>query len=45
MSLFNATLNHFRNSRKLMAMPVKWFGTHEEYNKIDVTIVDFKWRK
>ncbi|HCS19150.1 MAG TPA: addiction module toxin RelE [Bacteroidetes bacterium] len=44
--VFNVMGNHFRLvvriSFEYKAIQVKWFGTHKEYDKIDVTTVQFK---
>ncbi len=47
--VFNIMGNRYRLVVRIVfnykVIQMKWFGTHEEYNKIDVTTVDFQWRK
>src|SRR5260221_10175624 len=44
--IFNIMGNKFRLVVRIVfdfkAIQIKWFGTHKEYDKIDVTIVKFK---
>lgn len=44
--VFNIAGNHYRMvirvSFKYKAVQIKWFGTHAEYDKIDVSIMQFK---
>ena len=47
--VFNIMGNHYRLVVRIVfefkAIQVKWFGTHEEYEKIDVTSKHFKKKK
>ena len=44
--IFNIMGNHFRLIVRIVfdfkAIQIKWFGTHEEYNKIDALTIQYK---
>lgn len=44
--VFNILGNHYRLVVRIVfefkTIQIKWFGTHAEYNKIDVSIIKFK---
>lgn len=44
--VFNIMGNHFRLVVRIVfefrAIQIKWFGTHSEYDKIDVATIQFK---
>ena len=47
--VFNIMRNKYRLVVRIVfafkAIQVKWFGTHSEYDKIDVTLVQYKTKK
>lgn len=46
--VFNIVGNKFRLVVRIVfpfrVIQIKWFGTHSEYNKVDVETVEFKWK-